>query len=457
MAGRIAWIDVRAGVAGDMLLGALVDAGADLDVVRRDVEAVLPQTVTLRAEPVTRGVMRAVKLHIDPVRTDQPHRSWRDIRAMIRAADLPERVQADAIATFAALARAEGHVHGVDAEDVHFHEVGAWDSIADVVGVCSALADLDVSTVLTTAIALGDGFVRGAHGVVPVPVPAVLRLLEGSGLEGVGVPARVPGWGSPDAPHDHEGPDAGGSGNAPEARGAVGELATPTGAALLVALATPAPVMPRGRVEKVGIGAGTKDGLPWANVVRIVLLDAEAQVGARPDSPSRQPVSAGASDERSDVLTVLDSNVDDLDPRVWPSVLESLLGAGALDAWLTPVVMKKGRPAHVVSALVGPAALDAVRDTLFRSTTTLGVREYPVQRTAIARTWRAVTVTLGETTGEVAVKIGHTGGEIVTATPEFEDVASLAATAGVPVRHALSAAATAAHDAGLKPGGALPG
>lgn len=438
---RQAWIDARAGVAGDMLLAALLDAGADLDVVRRDVAAVLGAAVTLQPESVLRGPMRATALQVVLARPDQPHRAWREVRRLLEAAALPDRVRADAVRVFAALAEAEARVHGVDVDDVHFHEVGAWDSIADIVGVCSALADLHVDTVHASAIAVGDGYVRTAHGPMPVPVPAVLELLT----QGEQVARALPVDPAVAASLRSE---------------PVGELATPTGVAVLVALASGGAVdLPPGSVGDVGVGAGSRDDLPWPNIVRVVL------------SPPAAPVDVGAG-LRERRLDELAANVDDLDPRAWPSVLDALLAAGARDAWLTPIHMKKGRPAFTVSALVEPEDAAAARRVLFETTSTFGVRSREVRRVELDR--RIVPVEVhrggavaddvdagdagdaGDAVGVVGVKVGSAGGQIVRATPEYEDCARLAREWGTPVAEVLARAAAAAHAAGLTPGTAVP-
>lgn len=447
--GRAAWVDAGVGVAGDMLLAALLDAGADLEVVRRDVEAVLPDTVRLARRSVVRGSMRATAVDVQLVAADQPHRPWAQIRGLLERAELPARVRRRALLAFEALAAAEARVHGVDVDEVHFHEVGSWDSIADVVGVCAALEDLGVEELTTSEIALGDGVVRAAHGRMSVPVPAVLELLAAAGVPAAGAPRAA---GDPLA-------------------GRLGELATPTGVALLVALAADAGprALPSGAVRAVGVGAGTRDDLPWPNVVRVVVSDpaepadqahaadqaeppdrAESMDRAEPTPPAEQQ---GQVPER---LVRLEANVDDLDPRAWPSVLAGLLDAGALDAWLTPILMKKGRPAHLVAALVRPEHESAVREHLFRATSTFGVRSAVHHRVGLERGWVTLDVTCGDTTGPVRVKVGHRSGEVVRATPEYEDALALAAEAGRPVADALAAAAAAGAAAGLVPGGAWP-
>ena len=329
---RHTWVDVSAGVAGDMLLGALLDAGADLERVRAAIAAVVPG-VEVDARDVKRAGFRALKVDVAAVGDGRAHRAWADIRSAIAAAALPDRVKHDATAVFQRLAEAEAAVHGSVIEEVEFHEVGAWDSVADVVGVCAALHDLQIASLTFGPIALGSGTVDSIHGQLPVPAPAVLELVRGW---------RV-------------------------FAGSVGELATPTGVALATTLAAGQEGLPMMRVSTTGVGAGTSDPPGRANVVRVV-------VGHLVDEPP--------TGER---MVMLETNVDDLDPRVWPSVLETMLAAGAADAWLSPVLMKKGRPAHTLHVL-GPLGLRAtLRDLVFRHTSTLGIREHEVCRPALDR------------------------------------------------------------------------
>ena len=401
---RTAWVDARNGVAGDMLLGALVDAGASLSTVQRAVEAVIPGTVSLSSATVRRAGMRATKVDVRTVVEDQPHRHWTQIRSLLQEADLPDEVRADALVVFGRLAQAEGRAHGVDPEEVHFHEVGAWDSIADVVGVCASLHELAIDGLTAGPVTLGSGTIRAAHGVIPVPVPAVLELSTGWQVIG----------------------------------GGAGEMATPTGMALVVALATRCEDLPAMTVEVTGVGAGTRDPADRPNVVRVVIGSTEAGVDRAQEALER--------------AVVLETNVDDLDPRVWPSVLAALMQAGASDAWLTPVLMKKGRPAHVLSALAAPSLVPPLRELVFRLVPTLGVREHVVVRTVLERLWHTVDVD-GH---PVRVKVGHRDGEILSATPEFEDVAALAGQLRRPVREVLTLALAAAVNSGLAVGRATP-
>ena len=390
------WVDASAGIAGDMLLGALLDAGASLDAVSSAVVAVVPGEVVVRASAVTRAGLRALKVDVESLGEGHPHRSWARIRTLLESADLPTAIRDPALAVFARLADAEGRVHGIPPVDVHFHEVGSWDAIADIVGVCAALADLGVSRVTAGPVAVGSGRIHAAHGDLPVPVPAVLELARG--------------W--------------------QVLAGGEGELATPTGMALLRTLADECGPIPSMEVTAVGIGAGGRDTAGQANVVRVV-------VGA---AVTHAPTTAN--------MWVLETNVDDLDPRLWPTVLEALLAAGAADAWLVPILMKKGRPAHTLSVLVHGADRVALRDAVFTLTPTLGVRETPVARVGLQRDWRAVTLP----GGDVRIKVGLRAGRIAAATAEFEDAAQLARARGVPVRQVLDEAAAAAEHAGLRPG-----
>ncbi|HSZ39299.1 MAG TPA: nickel pincer cofactor biosynthesis protein LarC [Trebonia sp.] len=404
-----AWVDATAGVAGDMLLGALVDAGAPLAVLQDAVDAVIPGSVRLTSALVTRAGMRATKVEVRLAVQDQAHRSWRDIRALLASAHLPAPVRDQARRVFQRLAEAEARVHGTAVDEVHFHEAGSWDSIADVVGVCGALDCLGVTSMSCSAVALGSGRVSASHGQLPVPVPAVLEMSAGW---------RV-------------------------LSGGEGELATPTGMALLTALSRESCDLPAMSVRTIGVGAGTKDFPGRPNVVRVVLGDrvlGDRVPGERGDRPVRPDAPV--------LMSVLETNVDDMDPRVWPTVLASLLDAGAADAWLVPIVMKKGRPAHTLAVLSPVDRRDVLRGLMFELTSTIGVREVAVTRVALDRFWAPLPVT----GGEVRLKVAHRGGEIVHATPEFEDAAEVAARRSVPVRRVLEEAVAAAEREGFVPG-----
>ena len=397
--GGHAWVDATAGVAGDMLLGALVDAGAPLAVLQGAVDAVIPGSIRLASTLVTRVGMRATKVDVHPTVRDQAHRSWRDIQALLERADLAAGVGEQVRRVFQRLAEAEARVHGLAADEVHFHEVGSWDSIADIVAVCAALDFLGVTSMSCSAVALGAGRVVTSHGHLPVPVPAVLEMSAGW---------RV-------------------------LSGGEGELATPTGMALLTALSQESCDLPVMSVRTVGVGAGTADVPGRPNVVRVVLGDRSDRPG-QPDEPV--------------IMSVLETNVDDMDPRVWPTVLASLLDAGAADAWLVPIIMKKGRPAHTLAVLAPVHRRDDLRRLMLELTSTIGVREVAVTRVALDRFW----VPLPVAGGQVRLKVAHRGGEVVHATPEFDDAVEVAAERSVPVRRVLEEAVAAAEREGFVPG-----
>ena len=400
MPASLLWIDAGAGVAGDMLLGALLDAGADLAHVREQIAAIAGDAVTLEPVTVQRAGLRAVHAAVRIVEHDPPRRTWADVRRLLDTTGLDPAVHRDALAVFGRLAAAEAAVHGIVADEVHFHEVGALDAIADVVGVCAALHDLGAGTVTVSPIAVGAGTVTGAHGTLPVPVPAVLELVRGR----------------------------------PVVAGGEGELATPTGAALVTTLAPTSGPLPAMTVQRVGVGAGTRDRDERANVVRVVL-------GTATERPRPH-----------DVEVVVETNVDDLDPRAWPAVLETLLATGARDAWLTPILMKKGRPAHTLHVLAAAADADALRAVIVEHTSAIGLRSYPVDKYALARDWRVVDVD-GE---PVRVKIATRDGRITRVSAEYDDAAVAAGRLGRPVAQVLADAGRAAAAAGLLPGAPPP-
>jgi uncharacterized protein (TIGR00299 family) protein len=386
-----------------MFLGALVDAGAPVDAIQSAVDAVGVEPVAFSVEAVTRQGLAATRVHVK-VGPSSVVRTWGNIRGMIEAAALAPGVRRLALDVFARLARAEARAHRTTPEQVHFHEVGALDAIADVVGTSAALDALGVTSAVSGPVCIGHGMVRAAHGLLPVPAPAVVELLA---------EARAPVYGG-DAPY---------------------EMCTPTGAALLAATASGWGPLPPMRVTASGWGAGARDLDELPNVLRVVL---------------GEPEPAGAPGEGEAVL--LSTNVDDLDPRLWPPVISALLAAGAADAWLTPILMKKGRPAHTLSVLVAPDRVDEVRRTIFAETSTIGLRAQTVGKIRLDRVEHTVSVD----GVPVRVKAALLDGEVVNAQPEYEDVAAAAARLGRPAKAAL-AAAIAAAEAGGPPAQPGPG
>lgn len=454
---RLAYIDATAGIAGDMLLAALVDAGADLDGVQRVLDALVPGSVRFVRSSVDRGGQRAVKIDVEVLVEDPPHRTWASIRELLersrRNAEVPARTIDLSLAVFGRLAEAEGATHGVPADEVHFHEVGALDSLADVIGACEAWRQLGITEGAGSVIAVGSGRIRAAHGDIPVPVPAVARLAIGwPTVAGELLPPR--GHAHPHShPHSHDhdhdrpvevpdsdatlpahaqgGPHEHGGRRVPAGVApGIGELATPTGVALLRGLASTAGPQPSLLTEALGVGAGTKDTPGRPNVVRVLVGRA---VGG---SGSAAAPTTDAHDTPTSAVQ-LEANVDDLDPRLWPRVIDELLDQGALDAWHTPITMKRGRPAITLHALVREGAEAEAAVLIMDRTGTLGVRRHRVERLIRTREFFDV-----EVQGQrIAVKIARDAdGAVVRREPEFRDVAAAARVLGISERAMLDLA-----------------
>lgn len=387
MSRRVLYLDCAGGAAGDMVLCALTEAGDCAGLIEA-----LPATLgfadlTIEWPEGRPGGFAARRLRVGFDHEAHPHhRNLADVEAIIDSAVLPETVGLMAKSVFQTLAEAEGEVHGMSAETVHFHEVGAVDAVVDVVGACLALDQLAVDEIVCSSLPMGSGTVDCAHGTMPLPAPAVAAMLPGVPVHPAGIE---------------------------------GETVTPTGAALVTTFAQNFGEMPAMTIDGVGIGGGTMErpGLP--NVLR-------AFVGEIVDSAE-----IGETEH-----VVVECNVDDLDPRVLPVVIDRLLESGALDASVTPIVMKKGRPGHLLTALAPTAALDAVVSVLLRETTSLGCRSTPVTKHHLGRRMGTVSTPWGP----VAVKFALADGRVLRQVPEFEDCAELARSTGVPVRDILAAA-----------------
>ena len=385
-----AFVDCFAGISGDMLLGALIDAGAPVDNLLHGLETLPLSGWDLKIERVRKGAISATSVSVI-VNGKQPERHLSDIESIVLASQLPEKVKEQSLKVFQLLAEAEAKVHGIGVNEVHFHEVGAVDSIVDIVGSVYALHLLGVQAVYASALPFSRGRVKTLHGDLPVPAPATMELL----------------CGVPTYPLDIE-----------------VELVTPTGAALLKALANefgmPPPFTPR----KVGYGAGKRD-LPFPNVLRVI-------VGDMPDNVALER-------ER---LVVVETNLDDMTGEMAGFAMERLLTAGVRDVWVVPAQMKKNRPAIVLSVLCDHEKLPTVLQILLRETTTLGVRVQEVERLCLPREIWEVTTPYGT----VKVKVAKLGNEIVNIAPEYEDCRRLALERGVPLKEVMSAAIVAARD-----------
>jgi len=391
---RILFVDPVGGAAGDMLLAALLDAGASEDAVRQAIEAVLPDRFVVHTDTVRRAEIRARRLRVDPgPNADAARvgpRRLGDLLAVVDRAALSGSIRAAARSVLEKLAWAEARVHGVDPTEVELHQLGDDDTLLDVVGVAAALESLGIERLLVSSLPLGEGRLE----TMPLPAPATLELLRGFEIR----------------------------------TGTPGETVTPTAAAILSALGEPAGGIPPMALESVGYGAGMRDTASIPNVVRVL-------VGTSSDR--------GPLDETGPLLrdlVVLEANLDDLTPELVADAVQALFAAGAVDAWVTPVMMKKGRPGFILSALTGLEAEAALTRVFFDNTSTFGVRASSVRRAELAR--RIVSVAVAE--GEVRVKVGLLGSRVMTATPEHDDVVELARSAGRPVRDVYEEAAVAA-------------
>ncbi|MDQ4093123.1 MAG: nickel pincer cofactor biosynthesis protein LarC [Actinomycetota bacterium] len=401
---RAAYLDCTAGVAGDMVLGALLDAGAELAAVRAAVVSLGLPGVDIHVERTRRCGLRCSRAVVTTPPGPAPIRGLPDVLAIIGAAQLDPAAAQVATKTFRLLADAEAAVHGIPAEEVHFHEVGAADALADVVGTAVAARHLgllaDDAVVICSPLAAGSGTARTAHGMIPVPAPAVLQIVADRGLC-----------------------LAGGD--------LAGERTTPTGAALVATLATPG-LLPPMTVDVVGCGAGHRDTAERPNITRLVI---------------GSPVGKLTGASRTEPVIVVETTVDDLNPELWPGVLTAVRAAGAWDCWTTATVGRHGRPGQVLTALCSDAMRPAVVDALFRHSTTLGVRWASWQRSTLPRITVGVPVGPPGAEQEIIVKVAAGPGGQRIAKPELADAERVARQLGWPVRRVCEAALFAYHRA----------
>ena len=395
---KIAYCDAFSGISGDMLVAALLDLGLELDRLEAEFAKLPLDGYTVQqSERVVNGI-RAVGFNVDVEEGRQPERSFRSISSMLAASSLDPAVKATAGEIFAKLAAAEAHVHRVSVEDVHFHEVGAVDSILDVVGIAVGLHTLGIQAVYTSPLPLGSGLVSARHGRLPVPGPATTELLKG-------FPVRFEDGAS--------------------------ELVTPTGAAVLAALARPGP--PEFSIARTGYGAGQRQLADRPNVLRVCLGDCP------PDDRS--------TGLRLDHLMVLETHIDDLNPEWYEHVMERLFAAGARDVSVTPVHMKKNRPGILLWVLCDPENQDRLSHIILTETSTLGLRSYPVSRLSLRREYRNVVTKYGT----VRVKCSYPPDGRVNHSPEYDDCKRLARQHGVPLGAVYEAATLAVQRLGVSP------
>ena len=373
---RVLFLEPVGGIAGDMFLAAAIDLGVEVKALEEGLHSLGVPGWKFALSRQERHAITGTHLDVvQDAKEEHPHRSYRDIDALVAKSALPDRAKQVALTIFKNIGEVEAKIHGTTLEAIHFHEVGGVDSIVDICGAALALHLLGWPEVFTTPPPLGSGTIRIAHGTVPIPVPATMELLK-------------------DRPVKFEGK---------------GELTTPTGAAILKTLATFAQP-PELIIERIGYGVGTKDWPDRANVLR-------ASIGRR-------------TSDTTSTLTLLECNLDDASGQLVGSLLETLMSRGALDVWVTPVLMKKSRPAQVLSVLCDASKRAVLLDTLLVESTSLGVRESQVSRIALERRFDTVQTPYGP----VQVKVGLRDGRVVNVAPEFEDCRALAEAAKVPLK-----------------------
>jgi uncharacterized protein (TIGR00299 family) protein len=391
---RALYFDCYAGVSGDMIIGALIDLGVDPEALRSELSKLALPGYEIKTGRVTRSGIASIKFDVEYDTSGQPARTLADIRDIIADSGLKSQVKARSIRVFERLAQAEAKAHATTPDRVHFHEVGAVDSIVDIVGAMTAIDMLGIERFLCSPLRVGRGFVRAEHGLLPVPAPGTVELLAG-----------VPVYGG-----DLE-----------------GEFVTPTGAAIATSLCDYYGPLPPVSIERTGYGAGARDPSGFPNCLRIILGDFDE---------------AALTAERgkgSNSIAVIETNIDDMNPQAYGFVMERAFDLGALDVFFTPVQMKKGRPAVLVTVLCEQDRLDSLADLLLRETTTLGIRHYTVSRRTLDRAVETVETRYGR----VRVKVAREGGRTLHFQPEYEDCARAASELNVPLIEVQAAASAA--------------
>ena len=372
---KVAYFDCFAGISGDMTLGALVDAGLSFAALKSELDKLSVREFTLSQRRVEKHGIAGTKIDVN-AREGHVHRHLKDVLEIINSSSISASAKEKAARVFQKLAEAEAKIHGTTIEAVHFHEVGAVDAIVDVVGAIVGLELLEIEAIYASKFRFGSGHTRGAHGAMPVPVPAVVEMTKGFPSERTNIPY---------------------------------ELVTPTGAALLTALASNIGETIQLRTESTGYGAGTRDVEQVPNFLRVEIGELVA-------------------DPRTDFPVLLETNIDDMTPEIYGYLIDRLFEAGARDAFLTPVIMKKGRPGIQLTVLADPNKETELTELIFSETTTLGIRRLPIQRHILERR----TDTVQTPYGPIRVKIADIGGK-QRITPEYDDCARIAREQQVPI------------------------
>ncbi len=384
---KIAYFDCFSGISGDMTLGALIDAGVELPALDAKLRRLQLPDWKISAEKVKRGAIFATKVNVE-TSEHHHHRGLTEILRLIEKANLTPRITERATRIFRRLGEAEAKVHRIDVEKVHFHEVGAVDAIIDIVGAAVGFELLGIDEFACSSLDVGAGSVRTAHGILPVPAPATAELLRGAPTYSSGVAK---------------------------------ELVTPTGAAIATTLANRFGEMPAINLQSIGYGAGSADLAERPNVLRLLVGDAVGiEKGERWDAP----------------VSVIEANLDDMNPQLYGYFVEQALSAGALDVFSTSVQMKKNRPGILVTLMCESASVNKLIDLIFRETTTIGVRTHEVRRRTLEREFVPVQTPFGE----VRMKVSRMNGTMLNAAPEYEDCRRIAAQKGIPLKQVIALA-----------------
>lgn len=375
---KIIYFDCFSGVSGDMILGALIDAGLDIAELEAELAKLNVPGYKIGAEKTARNSISGTKFSVEVSGEHHPKRNLGDIIQIIDRSALDEDIKEQSKKTFTNLATVEAGIHGESIEEIHFHEVGALDSIVDVIGAFIGIKKLGIEAVYSSKMHLGTGFVQSRHGSLPIPAPATLALLKGIPVYSTGIKA---------------------------------ELTTPTGAAILVTLSRSFGNMPPMKVEKIGYGAGSRE-LEIPNLLRVYIGQTEE---------------SGYIEEN---LVLVETNIDDMNPEFFDYVSTILLEKGCLDVFMTPIYMKKNRPAIMLSVLTGPDKLDEILSIIFRETTTLGVRVNRLERKSLTRE----VIPVETRYGRIKVKVSKIEDQVKNITPEYEDCKEAALREGVPLK-----------------------
>ncbi|MEK6692631.1 MAG: nickel pincer cofactor biosynthesis protein LarC [Nitrospirota bacterium] len=384
---RIGYFDCFSGISGDMILGAMVDAGLPLNQLKKELSKLNLKGYKLREEKVKRAGIRATKVNVVAKKgpgvkgQGAEGKRWKDIERIVRSSALSSEIKEKGLRIMRRLFEAEGKVHGESPEKIHLHELGAIDCIIDAFGAIIGLKILGIEEIYSSPLNLGSGLVETQHGTLPVPAPATAEILKGIPVYSTGIPF---------------------------------ELTTPTGAAIIASISDGFTPSPPFRIKEIGHGAGSKDIKGQPNILRLFIGE-------------------GGHDYDKDEVVVIETNIDDMNPQIYEYLIERLFENGALDVYITPIIMKKGRPAHLLTILSEKRMMDSLINILFEETTTFGVRFYNVSRYKLSKEMKKVKTRYGD----VKVKIGRRGDYIISVTPEYEECKAVAGKKRLPLKDIL--------------------